>query len=91
MQEYAPPRTGERDTPTPNRRERSDQIVNREQDRAALTDNHRDGCTGFGTPAMVDDARLAAALERQTGVATADTLAPGHRDRRGSAMSADPS
>lgn len=36
MDEYAPTSSGERDTPTPTGREHSDQIVHREQDRAAL-------------------------------------------------------
>ena len=43
MSEYAPPNTGQRDTPAPAGCEQPDQIVHREQDRAALTDNHRGG------------------------------------------------
>ena len=43
MHEYAPTTTGKRDIPAPTGREQPDQIVRREQDRAALTDDHRDG------------------------------------------------
>ncbi len=52
MHEYAPTSSGERDTPTPTGREQSDQIVHREQDRAALTDNHRDGVHHFREVAL---------------------------------------
>jgi hypothetical protein len=43
MHEYAPTTTGKRDTPAPEGHARRGLIVHREQDRAALTDNHRDG------------------------------------------------
>jgi hypothetical protein len=46
MQEYAPPSGRKRDTPAPTGREQPDRIVHREQGRAALTDNHRDGLHG---------------------------------------------
>ncbi len=47
MHEYAPTSSGERDTQVPTGRGQPDQIVHREQDRAALTDNHRDGVHGI--------------------------------------------
>jgi hypothetical protein len=57
MSEYAPTCSGERDTPAPTGRQQPDEIVHREQDRAALTDNHRDG---------MHDARESASCVRAT-------------------------
>ena len=56
MHEYAPTTIGERDTQAPTGRGQPDQIVHREQDRAALTDNHRDGVHGLRevVPGSVD-------------------------------------
>jgi hypothetical protein len=81
MHEYAPTTNGERDTPTPTGREQSDQIVHREQDRAALTDNHRDG---------VHDRRERASAGDTSRRRVASSSEPGHRGSHDSGTTAHP-